>query len=308
MPKTVGLIPERRRILAIGRIYTYVKKEIIREMRKMSLMKYSEIAAIRTRKRIAQLLELANKKTYQWTKDAIPAAYEEAKRNADVSLDILGLRPNPLYSTRKHIGSIDDSIKKTMDYMIKANGSIRNITNQYLYLIKMSADELIQIKEFDGWEEASEQWIRDEILDGVETGASRQWVAAQIRNYLMEEMDEDGLVNVKGRRYQPRYYAEMVARSEMRKSQSHAVINSCNQYETDLVEVSDHGTTTPVCLNYEGKVFSISGHSANYPYLDQEPPFHPNCQHFLYPTSPEAVETEQYKEYRESPWFGEGGL
>jgi len=125
MPKTVGLIPERRRILAIGRIYTYVKKEIIREMRKMSLMKYSEIAAIRTRKRIAQLLELANKKTYQWTKDAIPAAYEEAKRNADVSLDILGLRPNPLYSTRKHIGSIDDSIKKTMDYMIKANGSIR---------------------------------------------------------------------------------------------------------------------------------------------------------------------------------------
>jgi len=31
MPKTIGLIPERRRIIAIGRVYAYVKKEIIRE-------------------------------------------------------------------------------------------------------------------------------------------------------------------------------------------------------------------------------------------------------------------------------------
>jgi len=308
MPKTVGLIPERREILVIGRVYAYVKKEIIREMRKMSLTRYSEIVAIRTRKRIGALLELANKKTYQWAKNAIPAVYGEAKRKADVSLNILGLRPNPLYNIRKHIGSIDDSIKKTMDYMIKANGSMRNITNQYLHLMKISAQELIQIQEFEGWEEAAEQWIRDEIREGVEAGASRQVVAGQIRNYLMDEMDEDGLIKVKSRRYQPRYYAEMVARSEMRKAQSEAVINSCHQYETDLVEVSDHGTTTPVCLNYEGKIFSISGHSADYPYLDQEPPFHTNCQHFLYPTSPEAVETGPFKEYRESPWFGEGGL
>lgn len=307
MPRNVGLIPERRRILEIGRIYAYVKKEIIQEMRKMSLTKYSEIAAIQTRKRIAQLLELANKKTYQWTKDAIPAAYGEAKRNADVSLDILGLRPDPFYDVKNHIGSIDDSIAKTMDYMIKANGSIRNITNQYLYLMKTAADELVQIQEWDGWEEAAEQWIRDEILEGVQTGSSRQIVAGQIRNYLMDQLDEDGLINVKGRRYQPRYYAELVARTEMRKAQSEAVINSCNQYETDLTEVSDHGTTTPICLNYEGKIFSISGRSTEYPYLDITPPFHPNCQHFLYPTSPEAVATGPFKEYRESPWFGGGG-
>ncbi len=113
MPKTVGLIPERRRILAIGRIYDYVKKEIIREMQRMNLMKYSDIAAIRTRKRIGQLIELANKKTYQWAKDAVPAAYTEAKRNADVSLDILGLRTNPLYDMKKHAGSVDDFIDKT---------------------------------------------------------------------------------------------------------------------------------------------------------------------------------------------------
>lgn len=304
MPKTVGLIPERRRILEIGRIYAYVKKEIIREMRKMSLTKYSEITAIQTRKRIGRLLELANKKTYQWAKDSIPAAYGEAKRKADVSLDILGLRPDPLYDTRKHVGSMDDSIAEVMDYMIKANGSMKEITNQYLYLMKVGAEGLAQIQEFEGWEETAEQWIRDEILEGVKTGASRQVVAGQIREYLMDQLDEDGLINVKGRRYQPRYYSELVARTEMRKAQSNAVVNSCNQYETDLTEVSDHGTTTPICLNYEGKIFSLSGRSAEYPFLDIRPPFHPNCQHFLYPTSPEAVATGPFKEYRESPWFG----
>lgn len=303
MPKTVGLIPERRRINAIGQIYDYVKKEIIAEMQKMSVLKYSEIRAIQTRKRIRRILELANKKTYVWAKGAIAAAYDEAKRNAVVSLDILGLKPDALFNKRIHNESINDGIKEVMDYMVKANRSTIEITNAYLYLMQMASRELVQIQEFDGWEEAAEAWIREEILEGVKTGASRQVVAGQIRDYLMDQIDEDGLINVKGRRYQPRYYSELVARTEMRKFQSEAVVNSCHQYETDLVEVSDHGTTTPICLPYEGEIFSLSGNDPNYPYLDIRPPFHPNCQHFLYPTSPEAVGTDIYKQHRESPWF-----
>lgn len=299
MPRNVGLIPERRRIVEIGRLYGYVKKEIIGEMRRMSLTKYSEIKAIRTRDRIARILELANKKTYQWAKDAIPAAYGEAKKKAGVSLEILGLRPDPLYNPRKHVGSMDDRIKEVMAYMTNANGSTKILINQYLYLMKMASQGLFQLQEWDGWEEAAEEWIREEILEGVQTGASRQAVARMINDYLFDQLDEDGLINVKGRRYQPRYYAELVARTEMRKAQSEAVINSCGQYGTDLVEVSSHGTTTPICLNYEGRVFSISGNSAEFPYLDLEPPFHPNCQHFLYPTSPEAVGIDVYERYRE---------
>jgi hypothetical protein len=299
MAKGVGLIPERRKILEIGRLYTYVKKEIIREMNKMNLTKYSEIAAIKTRKRIARILDLANKKVYQWAADAVPAAYGEAKRKADVSLDILGLKPDPAFNPRQHTGSMNDSINLVMDYMVKANASMKQITNQYLYLMKTASAGMAQLQEFEGWEEEAEQWIRDEILDGVETGASRQVVAGQIRTYLMDQLDEDGLINVKGRRYQPRYYAEMVARTEMRKAQSNAIVNSCGEYGTDLVEVSDHGTTTPICMPYEGNIFSISGNSPDFPYLDIRPPFHPNCQHFLYPTSPEALGLEPFQRYRE---------
>lgn len=306
MPKTVGLIPERRKIVEIEKVYSYIKREIIQEMRKMSIAKYSEIAAIVTRNRITRLVELANKKTYQWAKDAIPAAYDEAARKARISLDILGAKKDPLFNTKIHTGSMDRLIDETMAFMTKANGSMKNIVNSYLYLIKKASEGMFQLREWEGWEEAAEEWIREEILEGVQTGASRQVVAATIRDYLMDQVDEDGLINVKGRRYQPRYYAELVARTEMRKAQSEAVINSCREYETDLVEVSSHGTETKICKPYEGNVYSISGNSTEFPYLDQQPPFHPNCQHFLYPTSPEVVGTDIYKKYKESPWFTEG--
>lgn len=306
MPKNVGLIPERRKIIEIGKVYSYIKQEIIRDMRKMSVTKYSEITAIKTRNRIARLVALANKKTYQWVKDAIPAAYDEATGKARISLDILGAKKDPLFNAKIHAGSMDKFITRTMAFMTKANGSMKNTVNSYLYLMKKASEEMFELREWEGWEEAAEGWIREEILEGVQTGASRQAVAAMIRDYLLDQMDEDGLIDVKGRRYQPRYYAELVARTEMRAAQSEAIVNSCREYETDLVEVSSHGTTTPACLPYEGRVFSISGNSMEFPHLDQSPPFHPNCQHFLYPTSPEAVGTGVYKEYRESPWFAEG--
>lgn len=292
MPKTVGLVPERKKINELGKVYAYIKKEVIKEMQKISLVEYSEIRAMKTRNRISRLLELTNRKTYQWTKGAIPAAYNEAIGYSRISLDVLGMKPNPLFSPKIHASSVDKFINETVKYLINANGSIKNITNAYLYLMKKASEELLELKEFDGWEAGAEDWIREEILEGVETGASRQVVARGVREYLLNQMDEDGLINVKGRRYQPRKYSEMVARTEMRSAQSEAVINSCHEYESDLVAVSDHGTTTPICLPYEGGIFSLSGRSAEYPYLEAYPPFHPNCQHYITPTSPEAVAFE----------------
>ncbi len=292
MAKNVGLIPERRKLVEIGKIYDYIKREIIQEMRKMNIVDYSETKAITVRNRVSRLIELANKKTYQWAKDAVPDAYDEAMRKAQISLDILGAKKDPQFNTKIHSETIDKFITKIMDYMTKANGSMKNIVNSYLYLIKKASEGLFELKEYEGWEAEAEAWMAGEILEGVETGASRQVVAKAIRDYLFDQMDENGLINVKGRRYQPGYYSKMVARTEMRKAQSEAVINSCREYDNDLVAVSSHGTTTPACLPYEGGTFSISGRSVEYPYLEAEPPYHPNCQHYLVPTSAEAMAFE----------------
>jgi len=55
------------------------------------------------------------------------------------------------------------------------------------------------------------------------------------------------------------------------------------------VQVSSHGTVCEICAQYEGKVYSISGKTLGYPILDARTPFHPNCEHSLLPTSPEAI-------------------
>ena len=81
----------------------------------------------------------------------------------------------------------------------------------------------------------------------------------------------------------------MVARTRLRKVQSDAVIETAKQFESDLVEISDHGTETEICEQYEGNVYSLFGKTPGYDVIDQYPPFHPNCQHHMFPTSEEAI-------------------
>lgn len=90
--------------------------------------------------------------------------------------------------------------------------------------------------------------------------------------------------------YRMSKYTELVGRTTMREAQTKATLDACAQYENDLVRVSDHGCDCDECEPYEGKTYSISGRSADYPMLEDEPPFHPNCKHFLSPTSEEQRE------------------
>jgi hypothetical protein len=126
----------------------------------------------------------------------------------------------------------------------------------------------------------------------VKAGRSRQAVAPQILDFFQRRIEDGNFIEINGRHYNLRKYSMLVARTEMRKSQSSGVLNSCKQYDNDLVEVSNHGTTTPICEPYEGNTYSLSGRTKGFPYLDTSPPYHPNCQHFLIPTSEEAIAFE----------------
>jgi hypothetical protein len=88
-------------------------------------------------------------------------------------------------------------------------------------------------------------------------------------------------------------YARMVARTTLREAQTQATLDLCATYENDLVEVSYHGTDCDICLEYEGKVYSLSGNDPNYPVLDEQPPFHPNCKHDILPTSEAEISVRE---------------
>ena len=99
--------------------------------------------------------------------------------------------------------------------------------------------------------------------------------------------------------YKPRYYAELIARTKTREAQSISTINSALEYNTDLVQVSSHNTNTPICLEYEGKVFSITGEDKDFPTIDQFPPFHINCLHSITPIFKEVIERRGIDKYKD---------
>jgi len=90
-------------------------------------------------------------------------------------------------------------------------------------------------------------------------------------------------ITVNGRNYQLDKYCDMLARTKTRAAQSQGTIESVRRAGMDLVQVSKHNTTTPVCIPHEGRRYSISGTSAIYPMLREIPGYHPNCLHVITP-------------------------
>ena len=93
-------------------------------------------------------------------------------------------------------------------------------------------------------------------------------------------------------KYKPSYYAEMVTRTKFHDAQSTAALAQCGNYDTDLVQVSSHNTTTVICMEFEGKVYSISGKDKRFPPLTDSSPFHPNCLHLMFPTFESGMEAQ----------------
>ena len=109
---------------------------------------------------------------------------------------------------------------------------------------------------------------------------------------LAEQVNDLKFVQAGKYKYRPDYYAEMVSRVKFHEAHSYATIHQAANYETDLVQVSSHNTITPICIPFEGKVYSISGNSKLFPPLFDMPPYHPNCLHLLYPTFMSGMEAQ----------------
>lgn len=128
--------------------------------------------------------------------------------------------------------------------------------------------------------DATKRQVRATIAAGRLEGAS----VAQIKRTVKENIGQQGfsvLLDRGGRQWELGRYSEMVTRTHLNKANNEAAINRSSDFSVDIVEVSEHGSDD-ICGDYEGKLYSISGDSENYPPLDgNEPPYHPNCTHNL---------------------------
>ena len=87
-------------------------------------------------------------------------------------------------------------------------------------------------------------------------------------------------------RWKPSAYTSMYASTRSAEMQDIITGEEMDSLGMDIVQVSSHNTTTPICQQYEGKFYSRYGQTPGLSQLPIPPPFHPNCRHILLPISP----------------------
>ena len=81
--------------------------------------------------------------------------------------------------------------------------------------------------------------------------------------------------------WKPDKYARMYSNTRDSQLRDELFQDQLIAVGSDVVQVSNHGTSTPICKQFEGKVFSLTGETSGLPVLSQRPGFHPNCKHVL---------------------------
>ena len=289
MPKRFGLIADPARVTEIGRFYRAAGLLIQQELIKIDPENFKETKAQTVENNINRIIKKMDRRAARWTGQAIPEAYKNGMTISRNILNILGAKKDRMFDNKEHMRTVELDEEETIFFYLQANASIRISTSQYINVLRMANKNIMQIEAFGPGDFRDEEYIAGLLDETVKTGGSRQDLAALIRNKYKTDLLEAKFININGRNYEVGKYSKMVARTRMRVVQSDAVKNMSSQYENDLIEISDHGTESEICKEFEGNTYSISGATPGYEVLAVWPPFHPNCEHFASPTSEAAI-------------------
>lgn len=108
------------------------------------------------------------------------------------------------------------------------------------------------------------------------------------------EAKKISFVDVAGRQWEPKTYASMWSRTRSSEVANETMLAEMKADDANIVQITVTGTTTPICILYEGKYFSLDGRGG-LPKLEYSPPFHPNCRHRML-----AVTSSKIEEYKMS--------
>lgn len=106
------------------------------------------------------------------------------------------------------------------------------------------------------------------------------------RNYREQLADQGvtGFKDSRGRNWNMRSYAEMVARTTTQEAHTQGTVTRLQENGHDLVIVSKHSSSCPKCAPWEGRILSLSGRTSGYPTFDDAKAaglMHPNCRHAI---------------------------
>lgn len=224
---------------------------------------------------VEKIITDLNNEATGWANTNVPIDYEKGIKSAVNGYATLGVDIGDVATFSK--------LNQRAINVIVAN-TIENLT---------SANNFIGRKVQDDIRQAGLDAIAQKELTGL--------TVKQTKANLINKLIDQNVMAIKtrnGRNMNISAYAETVARSTSREAQNRGLLDTVTSSNRDLVQMSSHATTCPVCGPLQGRVYSISGKSTEYPPLEfayggVHANVHPNCRHVLMPYVPELDEDRE---------------
>lgn len=148
--------------------------------------------------------------------------------------------------------------------------------------------------------------LRKPALEATAQKLSTGATVTEMKANLISKLTDNGITAIKyanGKAVSLDSYAAMVARTTTTEAVNRSVMQQMKDLDQDLVQMSNHYSSCPICAAYEGRVYSISGDDKRYPPLDTAfsgdyANIHPNCAHRITPYvekyDDNAADTREY--------------
>lgn len=227
--------------------------------------------------------------TEAWSDNNVPRIYNEsvqqAQRGVNVQYKAAGMKPPDIGK----MTSADFDAVSILQRNLNAD-----LTNAVDRVGRMMKDE-----------------IRKAGLQASFEKASSGQTVKRMQCNLVRMLEEKGIAAIEYMRGGKKCYmsldayARLVAQSTVHEARNVANINLGARIGNDLVKMSQHYGACPICVPYEGRVFSVSGANPNYPALYDTPwssayqNMHPHCAHIVTQYIEELQSAEDIQKMRE---------
>ena len=250
----------------------------------------SSIYWSRISKQIRDEYEKARIIAANWTNETISIAYREQIRVQIAKIKAKNITIKNKIDYRTFVNK--DIIKQSLASLILETNSTYAtgfLSGQKTMLRLASLTQQLNIDEKVIAESIAKGYLEKGSVQGSTKELQRQLLKKSLDGEYITIINKNG----KSIQYKIKSYSELVARTKLMESSSQAVVNTTIGVGGDLVQVSSHNTTTPICQEFEGKIYSLTGNDPDFPKARMLSPFHVNCMHSITTVFREALEIQK---------------
>jgi hypothetical protein len=284
-PGYANALTRERAIEQLQRIYARAGTSLERTLSGVKpTTEFTQMRANEAMREVREIQRGLDTQCKAWVGSAVPPAYNKGVRESAHRIRELrdyGSAKKIAIGSRIHTQAVNVLSQAIVDDMAAANsGMQRGIVAH----IMRTRQNILRDSE-----------LSETIATGLVRGEARRTTSHQIAAMFEEKLGKGQLIPIRTRtgglmHFTPEHYGELVARARTREAVTQGTVNACMQAGMDLVQISMHEDSCPECEPYEGRIYSISGEHPDFPHLDEEPPYHPNCKHVLMPVTETALE------------------